>query len=684
MMGVDEFRPLVSVIVPNYNHAEFLPERFRSIFAQTYPNIELIVLDDCSKDDSIAVINEAIADAPCPVRTCFNEKNAGNVFAQWQRGVEMAAGDLIWICESDDTCEPDFLEKIVPHFVDRSVMLSFGNIQFCKSTGEPMDGMDGFRERSEPGIWGSVVKRPASAWFNNAFGVNNVVANVGGCVFRKIPIDQRLWDQAKTYKIAGDWFLYSHIIAGGKMVYEPAARTYFRQHERNTSASNFNKMYYYQELWRLLNHHIALWGIGIETRTRFIENVAAQYRHFKMEDEHGAFEDVFDVRAALENGRSQHHIVLAFLGFHSGGGEVFPINLANALAARGHFVSMLAFNMAEINAAMLGNLDRRVPIFHFGDVHMQGRDAFIDGIGASVIHSHVVHCDANLLRGHGGVMPVPYVVTLHGSHDTIGPEGQSMLFEFLKSVSHWVYTADKNLKMFRGIPLDPAAVSKVRNAMPRDMEPFPKTRAELGIDDDAVVYTLVARGIQQKGWRAAITAFRRMQAARPDIKAHLILIGDGDKAEEATANLQPGENISNLGFQSRINGVYRITDCAIVPTRFDGESFPLCIIQALQESTPVIATDIGEIRTMIDDGSIRAGILLENKRNSDVFFDDLFQAMVDMADAEKRQIWAENAAVLGQSFDMDAMVDIYEDIYAKAIERHRTLNRTVPADAVAA
>ncbi len=196
------------------------------------------------------------------VITKFNTENSDNVFAQWQRGIEMATGDYVWICESDDTCEPDFLERTVPQFADRSVMLTFGNIQFCDSDGNQMSGMDGFRELSEPGIWADTIKRPAHEWFCGAFGVNNVVANVGGCVFRKGRISQEIFDQAKTFKFAGDWYLYSQIIAGGQMCYVPEARAYFRQHQRNTSASNFNEMYYCEELWRLLNHHVDLWSYG--------------------------------------------------------------------------------------------------------------------------------------------------------------------------------------------------------------------------------------------------------------------------------------------------------------------------------------------------------------------------------------------------------------------------------------
>src|SRR6056297_1998510 len=106
----EKFHPLVSVIVPNYNHANFLPERVRSILAQTYQNIELIVLDDCSSDNSVDVIKSLIADISIPVRVHFNSVNSGNVFSQWQRGIDMAKGEFIWICASDDTCESDFLE----------------------------------------------------------------------------------------------------------------------------------------------------------------------------------------------------------------------------------------------------------------------------------------------------------------------------------------------------------------------------------------------------------------------------------------------------------------------------------------------------------------------------------------------------------------------------------------------
>lgn len=104
--------PLVSVIVPNYNHAKYLDERIGSILRQTYQNIEIIILDDKSPDNSVEVI-ERYRSNPKVSHIVLNDKNSGSTFIQWHRGMELAKGELIWIAESDDTCEPDMLEELI-------------------------------------------------------------------------------------------------------------------------------------------------------------------------------------------------------------------------------------------------------------------------------------------------------------------------------------------------------------------------------------------------------------------------------------------------------------------------------------------------------------------------------------------------------------------------------------------
>ena len=104
--------PFVSVIIPNYNHSRYLDQRIQSVLAQTYKNFELIILDDKSTDNSVDVINK-YCDNSHVSNIVVNEINSGSTFIQWQRGFNLAKGEIIWIAESDDYCELDFLEHLV-------------------------------------------------------------------------------------------------------------------------------------------------------------------------------------------------------------------------------------------------------------------------------------------------------------------------------------------------------------------------------------------------------------------------------------------------------------------------------------------------------------------------------------------------------------------------------------------
>ena len=666
----DAYLPLVSVVVPNYNHARYLDQRLESIFTQSYRNVEILLLDDASTDNSVAVLQRLSVASPFPCRLLLNKRNAGNVSRQWRKGIGAARGDLVWICESDDFCEPDFLEKLVRHFRDRSVMIAFGRIQLTDEAGELNPWLDHYRETAEPGIWQTVTIRPACEWFGKAMGVNNVIANVGGCVFRNIPLPASVWDRAQQYRIVGDWFLYSRLALGGRIAFDPQAIAYFRQHVRNTSAGNFDKLYYYRELAMVHGDLLALWPMPEETRQRFIANVRGQYEHHKMTEREGPFLKAFPSLGRKPRGRPQEHILIAMLGFSLGGGEIFAIHLANALAQAGIRVSVMAFSMSNINPALLDMLDKRIPIYDRGTVLEQSVESFLAWTGVSLIHSHMISCDDLFFEPRKPLENFPYVVTLHGSHDTAPSGAHGLLYRALRGVSHWVYLADKNLAMFRGMPIAADSFTKIPNALPLDPRPFPKTRQELGIGRDTVVFTMAARGIQRKGWRAAAVAFRQLLDKHPEADVHLLLAGEGEYAELAANLLEGCPKFTYLGFQSNISGLYRLSDCAIVPTRYGGESFPLTIVQALQEGLPVIATDIGEIANMLTDRKgRRAGILLPNLRDSEGYFALLQKAMEHMLIARDRQKLAAVSEKIAGAFSMQLLVKRYLAVYAKARQR---------------
>ena len=90
---------LVSIIIPNYNYAQFLEERLSSILEQSYTNYEIIFLDDASQDNSLEILQKYQKYID---KFEVNQINSGNPFVQWNRGVRLARGDYLWIAEADD------------------------------------------------------------------------------------------------------------------------------------------------------------------------------------------------------------------------------------------------------------------------------------------------------------------------------------------------------------------------------------------------------------------------------------------------------------------------------------------------------------------------------------------------------------------------------------------------------
>lgn len=664
-----DYQPKVSVIVPNYNHADYMVDRLSSIINQSYKNIELIILDDNSSDNSIAVIEGFLADKSIDYQLIKNEKNSGNVFQQWKKGFELATGELVWICESDDSCEPNFLQEIVPHFREQTVNIAFGRIQFIDKDGNFLEGLDAYRERSEQGIWQNVCIRPAFEWFNQAFGVSNVFANASGGLIRRQSLAPKIWENATNFKICGDWYLYLHFANAGKIAYIPTAVSYFRQHQKNTSASNFNQLYYYEEHFRILSEIKKVWRISLSTEQKFIDSIKEQYERMNMQKTQGEFHLVFKEQFSHMNQLNDIslHIQIYFLGFHPGGGELFPIVLANQLKTLGHTISMVALDFNYVNLDMKNKLNDSIPVYHISE--LQNNPHFLKNLGVDVIHTHISGADhhlINYLERHN--LSIPYLVTMHGSHDrTFGDYNIASTEKMIKYVSKWIYIADKNLAFFHDLSI-PKNIEKLPNAMPKDTNKSVHSRRSLGIKDTDIVFAFAARGIFEKGWLQLVTAFETVLKKEMKQNIHLVLMGSGDATNEAK-KLSTHTNIHFLGYESAVNDVLAFSDCAILPSRFAGESYPLFLIQAIQEHLPCIATDIGEINNMLAfNEQESAGILLPNTQNDAEFIEALSNAISTMCDDKIRLAYQACSKKIADRYDMNSLALEYLAQYADAMQ----------------
>lgn len=101
--------PKLSVVLPNYNHAAFLPNWFKAVFNQSLKPHEIIIIDDASTDNSVEIIQRHARHHP-EFRIFHNERNRGVTFGI-NRGLALATGDYIFFSASDDEIQPGFFEK---------------------------------------------------------------------------------------------------------------------------------------------------------------------------------------------------------------------------------------------------------------------------------------------------------------------------------------------------------------------------------------------------------------------------------------------------------------------------------------------------------------------------------------------------------------------------------------------
>lgn len=134
MGNVGEKEVLVSVIIPAYNCERFVAQAIESALVQQVP-LEVIVINDCAKDGTEAVIHKYLDDLR--VRYIHNEKNLG-VAKTRNRGVRLARGKYVAFLDSDDWWEPDKLEKQLALMEKENVVLCSTARALVNPDGSPM------------------------------------------------------------------------------------------------------------------------------------------------------------------------------------------------------------------------------------------------------------------------------------------------------------------------------------------------------------------------------------------------------------------------------------------------------------------------------------------------------------------------------------------------------------------
>jgi glycosyltransferase involved in cell wall biosynthesis len=262
----------VSAIVPNYNYAQYLLERLSSIFSQTYPIYEVIVLDDASTDNSVEVIEKCLAHTDIDCRLIVNRKNSGSVSKQWQKAVESAKGDFIWICEADDVAKPDFLKKTLVKFSDPEVVLSYSqSMQIDEEGNSISDDYLEYTNDISGDRWRQDYVCDGIAELSEALSVKNTIPNVSAVVFRKSALSVSMDSCGpilRKLKVAGDWLIYSDLLLNGKIGFCSEPLNAHRRHRNSVTIDAANNARHMAEILFMQKRIAGSVDISADTRRK--------------------------------------------------------------------------------------------------------------------------------------------------------------------------------------------------------------------------------------------------------------------------------------------------------------------------------------------------------------------------------------------------------------------------------
>ncbi|CDE44236.1 glycosyl transferase family 2 family protein [Clostridium sp. CAG:768] len=232
----------ISVVTASYNYQDYIKETIQSVLDQTYNDWELIIVDDCSTDNSVDVIKSFNDER---IKLFINEKNLG--LAQTvKRGVEYATGEWIVFLESDDLITPDNIEKkvqIIKKYSDLNLI--FNDCEFFGDKNKVKDFSIALKKTR---ILLKNKNYPTKMFYN--FYLSNKIFTFSSVMAKREdllnisynpPIDSLL-----------DWWLWVQLAYIGNFYYIPEKLTKWRLHKNSyiESSNNIslnkihNEMYY--------------------------------------------------------------------------------------------------------------------------------------------------------------------------------------------------------------------------------------------------------------------------------------------------------------------------------------------------------------------------------------------------------------------------------------------------------
>lgn len=231
-------RPGITAVLPCFNHARFLEERIESVLSQTHPVNQIVFLDDASTDESAKLAEKLLKSFPGHVDAYVNSFNSGSPFAQWNKGVSLAKHELIWIAETDDSCDPRLIETLYSLIVENGAVISFAQSRYVGDYGQDLGSAMSYTDN----LWPNAFQHSFSmdgAEFNWRYMVGlNAIPNASAVLFRKDAF-LSAGGANEAMRFCGDWDAWIRICSKGRVEFISDELNYFRCHSTTSRATGY-------------------------------------------------------------------------------------------------------------------------------------------------------------------------------------------------------------------------------------------------------------------------------------------------------------------------------------------------------------------------------------------------------------------------------------------------------------
>lgn len=215
--------PLVSIVIPSYQHDAYIGETIETALLQTYTDIEIIVIDDASTDSSWDVIKSFTSPNIVALR---NDVNLG-AHKTISRGICQANGDYIAILNSDDLYSPMRLQSIIPFMQQNNSSFCFTDVEWIDSNSNPLpDNSQRLQEYQKLHQW--CESAPTSAWFL----AGNLAVSTSNFVFSRDQLHH--FTNLLPLRYTHDWYSIINIISEVKVTWLKQPLLKYRVHPSNT------------------------------------------------------------------------------------------------------------------------------------------------------------------------------------------------------------------------------------------------------------------------------------------------------------------------------------------------------------------------------------------------------------------------------------------------------------------